>query len=314
MELVDIKDKLNLLPIPEEGYRIFNIADKSYVGKNKKGNVIFVIESDNEKKKAFIQNTKELTYFFNNKFLFNIDGNYVAKTVHMLVYNVNNNVNIDIFLRLTKAFALNTYDDSQEYLTGLFVSLKKLFSSANKVGEFELQGLYAELYTILYFNQYGCDIVEYWQSKSKMKFDFSINDKKRIEVKSTTKANRIHKFRHEQLLSDIYDIKIVSIMLQKNDQGQSLNELLEKVYAVYQDRVDVITHISQVVNNLSYDELSEIKYDLSYTENNIAIFNASDIPHFNEENPEGVSHTEYDSDLTRANRISINDTINWIKN
>ena len=38
-----------------------------------------------------------------------------------------------------------------------------------------------------------------------MKFDFSINNYKKIEIKTTTKDVRIHKFRHEQLVSDIYD-------------------------------------------------------------------------------------------------------------
>lgn len=39
----------------------------------------------------------------------------------------------------------------------------------------------------------------YWQSQDKMKFDFSINETKKIEVKTTTSETRKHKFKHEQL-------------------------------------------------------------------------------------------------------------------
>ena len=40
--------------------------------------------------------------------------------------------------------------------------------------------------------QNGINIVDNWQKKEKMKFDFSINEQKKMEIKSTLKDTRIH--------------------------------------------------------------------------------------------------------------------------
>ena len=41
---------------------------------------------------------------------------------------------------------------------------------------------------------YDIDISEYYQIEDRRKFDFSISDRKKIDVKTTTKPERIHHF------------------------------------------------------------------------------------------------------------------------
>ena len=75
-----------------------------------------------------------------------------------------------------------------------------------------------------------------------MKFDFSINENKRMEIKSTIKTSRTHHFKHDQLLSELYDIRIVSVMLQKNDYGESLGELIEQIRDKFADNYALLIH------------------------------------------------------------------------
>lgn len=317
MKVNDILNKLNDLTTPAIDYKLFTIDNyRYYFGKDRLNNIIFVIESTNDKLKAFSQETKNLEFFFNleAKFTFNDAHNIIeTKTVHLLKCK---NMNADVqeaFVRLTQAFALNNFDEDQYYLTKLFTILTALFSKEEQVSKIELQGLYAELYSILYLNEKGCDISSFWQSRDKMKFDFSINGKKRIEVKSTTKANRIHRFSHDQLLSDLYEIKVVSVMLQENDCGLSLRDLINKVFATFDTNMSMLFHIEQLIRNVCEGELSALKYDEAYTKNNLKIFNAANIPHFEEFNPDGVSNTEYDCDLSGCSAIEISEFNNWIK-
>ena len=59
-----------------------------------------------------------------------------------------------------------------------------------------------------------------------MKFDFSISEKVKLEVKATVKNIRTHHFRHEQLMTEVYDIFVLSYLLRYDDEGLSLFELL----------------------------------------------------------------------------------------
>lgn len=308
MEVKDILTKVKSLNIPNEGYRLFDVdEEKFYFGKSSNGNVVFVIESTNNKLKSFVQETKKLYYFFNLNANFIINDHVNNKTVHLLECKNADVDMVEAFVRLTQAFALNSFSADQYYLTKLFTALTSLFAKEKRASESELQGLYAELYAILYLKENGCDISSFWQSKDKMKFDFSINGNKRIEVKSTIKPNRIHRFRHEQLLSDLYDIKVISLMLQKNDCGLSLRCLINKVYDTFNTNMPMLLHIEQLIRNVQEQELQELKYDEVFTKNNIRFYNAEDIPHFEDVNPDGISNAEYDCDLTGSPTLTIDE-------
>lgn len=308
-----LKNAINDLPIPQEGFRFFSYgANANYFGKDSSGDIAFAIESNNAKLKSFIQSTNNLTYFFNLNAHCYVETTTSIKTIHILLCKNTKPEMTDAFLRLTQAFAISSPND-QRHLTKLFSALTMLFSKKTVSQEIELQGLYAELFAILYFKEHNCDLAPFWQSIDKMKFDFSINEDKRIEVKSTTKCNRVHRFRHEQLLSDLYDIKVISFMFQKNDCGFSLKELIDEILLKYNSNLALILHIENLISNVDVSTLSSLKFDKTYTVQNMKIFNAVDIPHFYEQNPEGVANTEYDCDLTNINPISI-ETLNlWLK-
>ena len=313
MNYEELKNVIHDLPVPQEGFRFFFYgSNNSYFGKDSSGNIAFAIESNNTKLKSFIQSTNNLTYFFNLNAECYVDNNLSIKTIHILLCKNLKPEITDAFLRLTQAFAISSPND-QRHLAKLFSALTLLFSKETISQEKELQGLYAELFAILYFKEHDCDLAPFWQSKDRMKFDFSINENKRIEIKSTVKNHRVHRFKHEQLLSDLYDIKVISFMFQKNDCGFSLKELINKVLLENNSNLALILHIENLIKNVDTFTLSSLKFDKSYTIQNMKIFNAVDIPHFYEQDPEGVTNTEYDCDLTNINPISL-ETLNlWLK-
>lgn len=161
--------------------------------------------------------------------------------------------------------------------------------------------------------QNGINIVDNWQKKEKMKFDFSINEQKKMEIKSTLKDTRIHHFRHEQLLSELYDIIIGSVLLRESDTGLSLYELILKVKENAKGNYKVLLYIENFIKNTSDEKLKNIKYDELYIKDNIKFYRANMVPRFNEKTPEGVSKAEYDSDLSNVINLTNNELIKWLQ-
>ncbi len=168
MNYEELKQELNDLPVPHEGFRFFSYdSNKSYFGKDSNGNISFAIESNNPKLKSFIQSTNNLTYFFNLNAQCCFEDKTAIKTLHILLCKNLKSEITDAYLRLTQAFAISNLND-QRHLAKLFSALTLLFSKESVSQEKELQGLYAELFAILYFKEHNCDLAPFWQSKYKI--------------------------------------------------------------------------------------------------------------------------------------------------
>jgi len=312
MDSKAIFDRLKSKNISRQAYEVFSVDDACYFGKDKDNNVVFMIPSSMVRLSPVYQETRSLRFAFNKNCTFRNEDIIETKVVHLLTCKENDEDKIMAFIRLTKAFAQNDRDNDQYYLARLFSSISSLFDKERKVSEIELQGLFAELYTILYFSKKPCDLSHFWQSRNMMKFDFSLNEKKRIEIKSTVKSSRTHHFRHEQLLSEIYDIKIVSFLLQKNDYGLSLLELVERIHSTYHDNYALLMHIESLIAHVDKDVLETLRYDEIYIKNNLKFFDAKDIPHFSEKTPDGVFNAEYDCCLDTSPELSEEAFMRWI--
>ena len=127
------------------------------------------------------------------------------------------------------------------------------------------------------------------------------------------KPTRVHHFKHDQLLSELYDIKIVSVMFRKSDFGLSLQELVDKIRDKYVDNFILLMHVETAIANVDKDMLYGIKYDEIYLKENLRYFDAKNVPHFNEKTPEGVFNAEYDCCLDTVPTFAEEELINWIK-
>lgn len=313
MDSLEIFEKIQVIEQPKECTVVFAHGNSQcFFGKNKENNVVFMLISHASKILPVFQETHSLSFAFNKQCKFQFGEIVEDKTMHVLTCKVNDKEKVLAFIRLTRAFAQNDLNDDQYYLSKLFASISALFDKQKTVSAIELQGLFAELYSIIFFYEHGCDISKYWQSRSKMKFDFTLNDKKRIEIKSTTKTNRVHHFKHDQLLSELYDIKIISIMLQKNDCGLALGDVVDMIRKIYPNQYTLLLHIESTIAHIRRDELFAIRYDQTHLEKNIRFFDALSIPHFNEKTPEGVFNAEYDCDLENIQGMPFAELKDWI--
>ena len=314
MDNKEILDRIISCRTIDAQFVVFSVdEDSCYFGKDLDGNAVFMIPSTLENVPSLHQKTSSLGFFFNRKCSFELNGTVHTKTVHILTCKERNGDQILAFIRLTRAFAQTDRDNDQLYLAKLFSSLSSLFDRRKSVSDIELQGLFAELYTILHFKEIGCDISECWQSRNMMKFDFTLTEKKRIEIKSTTKPNRTHHFKHDQLLSELYDIRIVSLMLRNCDAGLSLGNLIDEINEEYPTQYPLLMHIEALVSHVDKDHLFEIKYDPIYIRNNLRYYNALNIPHFNEKTPDGVFNAEYDCALDGALATEEDEIVTWIR-
>lgn len=302
------------IEIPIENYKVFLCEDANcYFGKNAKGNVVFMINSNSPNLLALQQETKSLSLLFNHRCTFVENEVSITRVMHILACKENEVDKIAAFIRLTKAFSFSDVIIDQYYFLKLFSSLSSLFNKQKLASEMELQGLFAELYSIIYCSEKGIEIGSFWQSKDRMKFDFFVNDKKRIEVKSTLKSSRTHRFKHEQLLSELYDIVVISILLQKSDAGISLKDVIDEIRIRHQNNYSILIHIDSIIANIGSELLDHTRYDTAYIERNLKLYKAHNIPHFNEKTPDGVYNAEYDSALDTISPITIDVFKNWME-
>lgn len=313
MDSKAIFDKLHAKRPSGQTYEVFSVDESCYFGKDKDNFVVFMIPSLMTRIAPVYQETRSLHFAFNKKCSFSHENIIETKVMHLLVCKEEDEDKVMAFIRLTKAFAQNDRDNDQYYLARLFSSISALFDKERKVSEIELQGLFAELYTIIYFSEKSCDLSRFWQSRNMMKFDFSISEKKRLEIKSTLKPSRTHHFKHDQLLSELYDIRIISFMLRKSDFGITLEDLIDTIREKYPDNYALLMHIETAIAYADKDMLRGIKYDELYLKDSMRCFDAKDIPHFNEKTPDGVFNAEYDCCLDNSTTVSEDFLINWVR-
>lgn len=318
MRHTDIIDKISRLShddFDEGSFRLFPVSDESiFYGIDHERNIVFVIESLNSRVAPIVQKTLKLRFAFNTRCTVHIESEKKEQYMHILTCYSRNADDIEAFIRLTDSFIFS-YRDNNYPVSNLFTSLSSLFANDYvSINLKEARGFYAELYTIKYFHENSLDIFSYWQKRERLNFDFSISPRKKLEVKSTILSTRIHHFLHEQLIGDIYDIYIISILFRNDDRGLSLKTLIEEVREIARDDFDTLLYIDKLARRIHEEDISSIKFDEEYTRNNIRFYNAKVIPKFELEQPEGVSQTEYNSDLSNISSTTFEIVKSWIWN
>lgn len=289
------------------GYRIAEFAKDFYIGVDKEKNVVVVIKSYSQNGRSYNINTKALSLECNAKVSFS-NGN--IENVHILKCLLRSKKEKDIFLEVAKLFVNDDYSD--KYVVDTFNTLQNFFANKNELSDNELIGFYAELYTIYKFHDF-LRIENYWQSQDRLKFDFSFTETLKLEIKATTKENRIHHFKHEQLYSNYYDIYVLSYLLRYDDEGLSMYELMEKIQPILAGNKDLCMRLNYIEKNTNIDRLKDLKYNPLYTENQMRFFSAKDIPKFQEQTPAGVSKAEYDCSLENVSPIKEDDFFNRVR-
>jgi hypothetical protein len=281
-------------------FTLVKYTDNLFIGRDSDGYASVVILSNRPNKTPLRQKTKLLSVECNVAVIYNLDGKTYKDVVHIIRCLADSEKEIDIFIELAPLFSEASIDANQEdAILETVAILTSFFADNSEPSYTELQGLFAELYTIWSFSEI-IDLAKYWQSKDRMKFDFSLSGTDKIEVKSTMKNERRHHFRHEQLLSDAFCIYVVSYMFREDDAGLSLYELIDKTKPLLQVDPRKVLIVDMYIKNTSEDRLRKMRFNEYLIKYNRKVFKAENIPRFEEHTPNGVSNAEYDCVLDNA--------------
>ena len=305
----EILNKIVSLSKPSEGFNIFE-SEGCIWGIGSNGETLFGLDSSKSKITPIVQTTKYLKLYVNHEFKCSAsEETYLKKLSLFILHNADSKMQ-ELFIRL----CLSMSDDlNEEKMVRNFFDLKDLFTNQKKPSTIELQGMFGELFAIYHLKtNYGLDISTYYQREEKRKFDFSISEKKKIEIKTTLKPERVHHFLHQQLDTERFDIKVISIMLQKDDCGTSLLDLINKCKNVFSNYLIIILYIEMMTKNIDESDLDSIRFNFEYAKNNFKIFNGNDVPRIKEKDVNGVFNIEYDVDLENIQHISKGNLIDWI--
>ena len=291
-------------------FSLIDYEEGIMIGIDKSNNVSVVIKSASPKRFPLKHKTKNMSIECNMKVCYNLNGSEIEDVVHIIRCLSDNSKDKELFLEL--AFVLIADGDgSEEAIMETFSVLRSFFNDQKNISDSELIGLYAELYTICCFHE-SLHIESYWQSRDRMKFDFSITEKVKLEVKATTKNTRTHHFRHEQLMTELYDIYVLSYLLRYDDEGFSLYDLIIQSKEYLSIDPAKLLRINYVLKNAGEDRLKNMKFNREYTEVNKHFYQAENIPKFNQNTPRGVANAEYDCILDNVIHLEDMDFIQRI--
>lgn len=307
--MIELLNKINSLPKPINGFNIFKDNNCIWgIGQNCE--ILFGLDSTNSKIIPIIQTTKNLKLYINHEFVCTMENKQYNKKLSLFILDNNDPKIQELFMRLCFSMMDNI---NEEQMVRNFFNLKDLFANQKKPSTIELQGMFGELFVMYYLKKiYGLDISKYYQKEEKRKFDFSITDKKKIEIKTTLKQERIHHFLHQQLDIERFDIKVISLMLQKDDCGMSLLDLINDCKDIFSNYLIIILYIETMIKNIDDSDLESIKFNIEFAKNNLKIFNGEDIPKIKEKDINGVFNIEYDVDLENVQTISKGKLIDWV--
>lgn len=188
-----------------------------------------------------------------------------------------------------------------------FKNFVEIFRALTEMPTKTIQGLWAEL--ILIEQSKNPEIlINYWHNIPEEKFDFNA-DIEKIEVKSSSKLERVHIFSAEQLNpSNDNQIIIASIFTKQVSNGLNIIDLINKIdkrIVEIELKEKIFRIVSKTLGN-TFEQTTKIKYDYELAKNSLRFYRHQDISKVERINiPERVSEVKFKSDLTTIKPIDL---------
>lgn len=187
--------------------------------------------------------------------------------------------------------------------------LLSIFAALKRKPIHKIQGLWAELLVI----ERSADpyvIAKAWHNSPGSKYDFTMGADK-IEVKSTSSEERIHKFSLDQLNpTESSNLLIASVIVResaKDDNGLSISDMYNKICKRISD-IDIRMHVYSVITSTlgdEYEKASEVCFDYSSGKDSLSYFDYKDVPKIDKKYvPAFVSAVKFDSNLEHVDNIN----------
>ena len=185
-------------------------------------------------------------------------------------------------------------------ITNIIIELFREISDKKR----SIIGLWGELFLISSSSNKE-KTLQAWHENPTDKYDF-FDDNQALEVKCTSKTDRIHKFQHDQLLSEIKDHYIASIMVSENpNDGLSVLDLYEDIKK-NKLPINLINKLKKnfyrVIGSNPKEDLNELKFDLDYSKKNVMYYKLKDISTLVNED-DSVTDISYKVDLSKKKNV-----------
>lgn len=185
-------------------------------------------------------------------------------------------------------------------------NLINLFRSLSKPAKKTIQGLWTEL---LFIDQ-SIDteyVIKSWHQGKNDRYDFNDGIDK-VEIKSTSKNDRIHRFSLSQL-QKIEDTLVIigSTFAVETGKGKSANDLIESINKKISDPSLMLKIHNTVAETMgdNFQHIFDIYFDYNYALNSILYFNIRDIPKISSEAlPSQITNVKFDCNLSNIDSIN----------
>jgi hypothetical protein len=192
-------------------------------------------------------------------------------------------------------------------IRGELNNLVELFRGFSQPPLKTIQGIWAEMLVI------SCSIdtdylVNSWHSSIYSKFDFNDGIDK-IEVKSTIKDRRIHRFSISQLMQNQSSIIIIaSIMTTETGIGLNIFDLREQILNKLKEK-ELISKVDKILSKTLGKDIKKATdyfFDSNFAIDSLKYYNINNIPTIaSEAIPNQISSVKFDCDLTDINQLEV---------
>lgn len=184
-------------------------------------------------------------------------------------------------------------------------NLINLFKSLSNPSKNTIQGLWTELLFISQSNNPEY-LIQAWHLNKKDRFDFNDGQSK-VEIKSTSRTERIHTFSLSQLTEiEQNDIYIGSTFTIETGSGKCANDLIELIKGRVANPESLLK-VHNIVGETMGDKIERIYdvfFDYNLALNSILYFNTSDIPTIQSDQiPPEVSNVKFDCNLSNIRSV-----------
>ena len=184
--------------------------------------------------------------------------------------------------------------------------LIELFSNLSKAGTSDIQGLCAEL-MIIERARNPDYMVASWHSVKNDLFDFN-DGKDKIEVKSTSKSERIHSFSLNQLNPNLNSKLIIgSVFIIKTGKGKNIFDLIDLISKRLNNnsRITFARIISEIMGE-QINKATDFYFDYANAKDRLAFYNVIDIPKLQiDQIPIEVSNVHFDCNLSKVKEFKV---------
>lgn len=184
--------------------------------------------------------------------------------------------------------------------------LVELFRVLTQPPTKSVAGLWAELFVIRDAKD-PISLLNAWHANPEEKYDFNDNAQ-RVEVKSTSKRDRIHHFSLEQLTPPAGSkVIIASLYVEGSGGGLSINDLVQEIKNLISEKPELIEKLDNVVFRTLGNALSQsmnCRFDRQLAQESLRIFEANSIPKISEPIPSEISDVHFRVDLSRCRPLS----------